>query len=116
MSVVKVRTFDIETMEYPDNWNAPSKNTECAVCGHEVQIGDTLVTYDSVTRNRTYHTSLYLHPKCAEQLATVLVQDLAKIVDTEGFVLGDYMAPRADRIMTAVDKVVFAGNVLKPSR
>jgi hypothetical protein len=119
MSVIRVRTFDLGSLSYPDSWDVPSRGAKCVVCGGEVKIGDTLITYDAATQYKTAKgsiTSLHIHPTCAEKLTTSVIQDLAKIVDAEGFVLGGYMAPRADRLTKAMDKVIFAGSVLKPAQ
>ena len=65
------------------------------------------VTYFAVKR-------LCLCAPCTDRLLSSLIQDLARVVETEGFVAGRYMADREERIIKDVEDILFAGKVQSP--
>jgi hypothetical protein len=57
---------------------------------------------------------LCLCPYCAEQLVSSSIQDLARVIEVEGFVAGKLMAGNKERIVKDFEDIIFAGSVLLP--
>jgi hypothetical protein len=57
---------------------------------------------------------LCLCAKCADQLTASLIQDLARVIEVEGFVAGRYMAQRQERIVKDFEDIMLAGKVQLP--
>ena len=63
---------------------------------------------------RIIHSSdlgLCLCIECAEELTSSLLQDLARVVEKEGFVAGTWLAGRETQIKKDVEELLFSGRV-----
>ena len=57
---------------------------------------------------------LCLCAPCTDRLLSSLIQDLARVIEVEGFVAGEALAEKEVRIAQDIGDIVFAGKVLLP--
>jgi hypothetical protein len=63
---------------------------------------------------RIIHSGVFelcLCPHCAERLISSLIQDLARVVEKEGFVVGTWLAYREAQITKDIEDILFSGRV-----
>jgi hypothetical protein len=84
----------------------------CVFCGWAPKTTDDpriiYVTYGGLIE------SLCLCPHCADQLMASLIQDLARVIEVEGFVAGSYMAQRQEQLGKDLEDIMFAGKIQLP--
>ena len=84
----------------------------CAICQIAPETVDAprivYVTYGGLIK------FLCLCPHCADQLMASLIQDLARVIEVEGFVAGGYMAQRQEQIVKDFECIMFAGKMRLP--
>lgn len=95
---------EIERLERNTPLFMPEPNTRCTICAENI-YGVDAISFDVYTGM----PDLFMHPACAESLAVSLVQDLARVVDARGFVVGTYLSAREDRVLPALEKLLLAG-------
>ena len=91
-------------------------DTVCSICGDLFNKGEAVIVFDTLGLGNNPLIAHHYHPSCLDVLVAVVVQDMAKLVEEKGFVVGEYMAERQDRVKAAFDAVMFSGSVLRPHR
>jgi hypothetical protein len=84
----------------------------CVFCGWAPKTADEPRIIYVAYGGRTEH--LCLCPHCADQLMASLIQDLARVIEVEGFVAGGYMAQRQEQIVKDFECIMFAGKMRLP--
>jgi hypothetical protein len=82
----------------------PQPGDKCCRCGEAI-YGMDAIQFDVYGRM----PDLNMHPACAEEIVTVVVQDLARLIDHRGFVIGTYMSSRHENVVPSFEKVLLAG-------
>ena len=116
MSLIEITTYLPETTEDTDpleRMRGVERDTTCGLCDKPFCIGEAVIAYDCFEAKTLI--VWHYHPSCLEVLVTVGLQDMAKLVDEKGFVLGKYIAKRRGRVTAALDTVMLAGTVQLPA-
>jgi len=92
-------------------------DTVCAFCTAPVVLGDPVIVVDNagIGRGKRVFKQDYFHPECLDTFVAIVVQDMAKLIDETGFVLGEYMAARREPVMESIDRIMFSGTVRLPA-
>jgi hypothetical protein len=122
MMVLFVKTTayrdDLEELDDPNQYRwGIDPDTVCALCADPVVLGDPVIVVDNVgvRPGKGVFNLAYFHPSCLDPLVTIVVQDMAKLIDETGFVLGEYMAARREPVMKSIDCIMFSGTVRLPA-
>lgn len=111
----EITTYTSDATEHTDlleKMRGVDRDTPCALCAKVFQLGEAVIAYDCFKQPGL--AVFHYHPACIEILIAVALQDMAKLVDEKGFVVGDYLASRRERVGRAFDTVMFAGTVQLP--
>ena len=91
-------------------------DTVCSICGDLFNKGEAVIVFDTLGLGSKPMREHHYHPSCLDVLVAVVVQDMAALVEEKGFVVGEYIAERQDRVKAALDTVMLSGAVLLPHR
>lgn len=91
-------------------------DTVCSICGDPFNRGEAVIAFDTLGLGSKPLTEHHYHPSCLDVLVAVVVQDMAALVEEKGFVIGEYIAERHDKVKAALDTVMLSGAVLRPHR
>jgi hypothetical protein len=90
--------------------STPYGEARCLRCAAKFEPEQYVVTFEAWTVDRDEKlepVDLHFHAKCAEELVSALIQDVARLVDNQD--VGLYTALRHKEISTALSALLVAG-------